>query len=760
MKLSGLVLLLGLAGIQSATAQSVFNYTGSAQTYVVPAGAGGIQITATGAGGGGGGADENGAGGNGGAGATASGVYLAPAGTVITVTVGGGGGFGWTSNFGHACATSEGAGGGGSGGLAGGAGGEAGCSGWSGGGGGGGGASEVLVAGAPVLIAGGGGGGQGGSWNSTANPGQSSTAQGALVAGAGSAGAVGAFPGMTSDGGGGSGGGGGCPGGVGGPVHPDQSGAASGVVVGAGASCAAAAVTSFAVSGGGGAGGVGDVADTGAGPDPGGSAGGNGSVTLTPLYIVSGAVYADANHNGSPDAGETGTGISGLYVKMATYSAGACQSPALAAAAVNSSTGIYTLPALATGTYCVVLGNGATLGNLTPYVPAGWLGTQNPTGMVIISTAANAGLPVDFGLFNGSSAALTVFADTGAAGGTANDGVRNGGEPALGGVAVTAVAGGAPVATATTAGNGTALLWLPASVVGTTVTVMPTAPAGDVATGGSAGTSGGSYGRPAVTFTPGSGVGYTGLAFGLVPANAFAPTGMQTVQAGGTVFYPHTFTAGSAGSVSFTVTAAASPALAGWSEQLFLDAACSGVFAAGDPAITAPIGVTAGQAVCVLVKEFAPATAPTGAQNRATVSATLVYSGGAAPANGVMTLADTTTVVVGGGTPLVKQVQNLTLGGAYGTSNSALPGQTLQYQLTFTNDGSVPLGTVVVDDSTPAFTSFVKAQCPGALPTGLTACSVTTAPPAGGQGALQWTFSGSLAAGAQVTVTYQVTVAQ
>jgi len=61
-------------------------------------------------------------------------------------------------------------------------------------------------------------------------------------------------------------------------------------------------------------------------------------------------------------------------------------------------------------------------------------------------------------------------------------------------------------------------------------------------------------------------------------------------------------------------------------------------------------------------------------------------------------------------------VQNLTLGGAYGTSNSALPGQTLQYQLTFTNDGSVPLGTVVVDDSTPAFTSFVKAQCPGRCP--------------------------------------------
>jgi uncharacterized repeat protein (TIGR01451 family) len=125
-----------------------------------------------------------------------------------------------------------------------------------------------------------------------------------------------------------------------------------------------------------------------------------------------------------------------------------------------------------------------------------------------------------------------------------------------------------------------------------------------------------------------------------------------------------------------------------------------------------------------------------------------------------MPLVDTTTVVAGGGTQLVKQVQNLTLGGAYGTSNSALPGQTLQYQLTFTNAGSTPLGTVVVDDATPAFTQFVKAQCPATLPAGLTACSVAAAPAAGGQGALQWAFTGTLAAGAQVSATYQVTVAQ
>jgi uncharacterized repeat protein (TIGR01451 family) len=235
---------------------------------------------------------------------------------------------------------------------------------------------------------------------------------------------------------------------------------------------------------------------------------------------------------------------------------------------------------------------------------------------------------------------------------------------------------------------------------------------------------------------------------------------MQGVQAGGTVFYAHSFTAGSAGTVSFAVTGAASPALAGWNEQLFLDAACSGVYATGDPALTAPLGVKAGQTVCLLVKEFAPATAALGAQNRATVSATQVYSGSAAPASASMTVVDTTTVVAGGGTQLVKQVQNLTLGGNYGTANSALPGQLLQYQLTLTNNGSTGLATVIMNDTTPSFTNFVTAQCPGALPSGLTGCNVTAAPSAGGQGALQWTFNGALAAGAQVAVTYQVTVAQ
>src|SRR5450631_2829849 len=138
----------------------------------------------------------------------------------------------------------------------------------------------------------------------------------------------------------------------------------------------------------------------------------------------------------------------------------------------------------------------------------------------------------------------------------------------------------------------------------------------------------------------------------------------------------------------------------------------------------------------------------------------MTYSGGAAPAGSVLTVVDTTTVSGAGATQLTKQVQNLTVGGGYGTTNAALPGQGLQYQLVLTNEGSAALATVVVNDSTPAFTTFAAAACPASRPANLTACSVTVQPAVGGQGALQWTFTGTLAPGAQVSVTYQVTVAQ
>jgi uncharacterized repeat protein (TIGR01451 family) len=484
------------------------------------------------------------------------------------------------------------------------------------------------------------------------------------------------------------------------------------------------------------------------------------TLTFTPLtQVLSGTVYGDTNHDATVDASETGTGIFGLYVKIAAYSGGVCQNPATSAAMVTAATGGYSFPAVTAGSYCLTVTNNSTLSNTTAYLPAGWIGTEAVSGVRQVTTSASPSPPQNFGLYNGSEVSLLVFGDTGANGGTANDGVQNGGEPGINNVTVTASIGAAAVASAITGSSGTAVLWLPVSLSGT-VTLTPTAPAGDLATGGSAGTTMGTYARPSVRFTVGTGNTYTGVSFGLVPPNARAPLGAQTAQAGTAVFYPHAFMAGSAGQVTFSAAALPSPAVAGWTQVLYLDSTCSGQFAGSDVAISGAIAAVANQQICILVEEFVPSGAPPNAQNKVTVSAGFAYSGSAAPPTTVIAVTDTTTVVTAGATQFIKRVQNVTLSGAYGTMNSALPGNTLQYQLAVTNEGSAPLSSVVVNDATPAFTTFVSAACPATLPTGLTGCSVSIKPAAGAQGALQWTFTGVLAPGAQSLVSYQVMVAQ
>ena len=482
------------------------------------------------------------------------------------------------------------------------------------------------------------------------------------------------------------------------------------------------------------------------------------TLTLTPKpQGVSGTVYNDANHNANLDAGESGTGVAGLYVKLAPSSGGTCQSPATAAAAVNTTTGAYSLPNVAPGPYCLILDANNTLSDITASRPAGWIGTQKISGIIQLTVTGAPPPPQNFGLYNGASLSGTVFGDTGRGSGTANNGTQDGSEAGIANVAVNTSAGAG--IGATTGGNGAYTLWIPASTTGT-LTLNPAVPSGSLATGGSAGTTGGTYSRPSVSFTPVAGNTYSGVNFGLVPANTLGPNGAQAAQPGTTVFYAHTFTAGSGGQVTFSLGNSASPASPAWTQVLYQDSNCNGVLDAGEPQVTAPFSVTAGQKICLIVKQFVPAGAANGAQNNATLSAAFAYVN-ATPALASSLLAqDITTVGPPGALALSKLVSNITQGGAVATAVSANPGDTLQYTLTAVNNGTQALNTLVVSDATPAFTTFVSAACPATLPSGINTCSVSTKPAAGAAGSLQWTFTGSLAPGAQLAVTYQVKVNQ
>jgi uncharacterized repeat protein (TIGR01451 family) len=484
--------------------------------------------------------------------------------------------------------------------------------------------------------------------------------------------------------------------------------------------------------------------------------------TNTPIFnTIVGTVYNDANHNGGRDGTEAGPGVAGFYVKVAPVSGSACATTATQAIAVDPATGAYTIPNLAQGTYCVILDNNSTLTDVTPTLPSGWLGMESASGVVqvVVPFGSPVPQPQDFGVYNGSRLAGTVFADTGSGSGTPNNGTKDGSEAGIGGTTVTASAGGSAVATAVTAGDGTFTLWVPASATGT-VTVTPTPLSGYLSTSGSAGTTGGSYGRPSVTYTAAAGQLYTGVTFGMAPPNTFVPNGAQTAQAGTVVFYAHTFTAGSGGQVTFTVANTSSPANSAWSAVVYRDTNCSASLDSAEPPVTAAVTVTAGQQLCLVVKQFVPAGLSFGAQNTATVTASFTYTNASPALSASLTVTDVTTVGEPSALSLKKMVSNFTRSGAASTSVTASPGEVLQYTLTAQNNGGSALSTLVINDATPAFTTFVTAGCPGSLPTGLTACTVTTQPTAGTAGSLQWTFTGSLAAGAQVAVTYQVQLSQ
>jgi len=481
------------------------------------------------------------------------------------------------------------------------------------------------------------------------------------------------------------------------------------------------------------------------------------TLTLTPPpQTISGTVYNDANHNSALDGTETGTGVSGLYVKLAPYAGGACQSPASAAAPVSAATGAFSLASVAAGSYCLVLNSNNTLTDIAAALPSGWIGTQNASGIIQLNVIASGPpLPQNFGLYNGSKLSGAVFADNGAGGATANNGAQDGTEAGIADVLVQAA--GAATTANRTSGSGLYTLWIPAGTAGT-VTLTPAAPGGYLATGGSAGTSGGSYARPSVSFVPTAGQAYSGVNFGLVPPNTLGPDGAQATQPGSTVFYAHAFVAGSGGQVTFSLAGSATPSAPAWTQVLYQDSNCNGVLDSGEPQMAGSLSVNAGQKLCLIVKVSTPAGAAAGAQSTASVSAAFLYTNASPALAATLTASDVTTVGAPGTLSLTKLVSNLTQGGAAATAVSANPGDTLQYTLTATNNGAQSLATLVINDATPAFTTFVSAACPATLPPGISACSVSTQPAVGAGGALQWTFTGSLAASGSLAVTYQVKI--
>ncbi len=456
------------------------------------------------------------------------------------------------------------------------------------------------------------------------------------------------------------------------------------------------------------------------------------TLTVTPAGVpVSGFVYSDANHNIQKDGSEAGTGLT-LFAKLVPLTGG----PALQAVAVNSITGAYQFPTLTPGQYSIVIDDNATLADVIPTIPAGWIGTEMSNftrANVLVSTTALQN--VNFGLFNGSKLGGTVFADTGIAGGTTNNGIKDGGELGIAGVALKASTGATTYDSAITDGAGNYTLWIPATAT-SPVLITETNPVGYLSTGGTAGTTPGTYTRSSdsTSFAFTAGLSYSNVNFGDVPVNRFSANGQQAGLPGSVLFYSHQFDAGSGGTVVFSAVSVNT-----WPVIVYRDLNCNGVIDAADTVLGSAT-VVANERICLINKVTIPAGTALGLQDAVTLQAVFTYTNAVPGLTAALSVIDTTTVGAGSaGLVLTKTADKAT----------ALPGDTITYSVAYQNNGAAPIGTIVISDATPAFTTYVSTPAPSAvcimpLPAGITACTVTTSPAPGGGTSIQWSLTGSL----------------
>lgn len=184
---------------------------------------------------------------------------------------------------------------------------------------------------------------------------------------------------------------------------------------------------------------------------------------------------------------------------------------------------------------------------------------------------------------------------------------------------------------------------------------------------------------------------------------------------------------------------------AGWSSVLYWDTNGSGVFDAGDAAVSdlsSLGGIAPASSVRLFVQVFAPAGAPLGQVNVTTLSANTSNLGYVSAAPPSVSATDISTVINGQVTILKEQALDATCDGvadgAFTTVNlTQAPAGCLRYRLTVTNVGTTSVTNVVVSDATPPFTTY-SAAVAAAVTSG--PGSVTAAPAGGAAGTVTVTI--------------------
>lgn len=251
-----------------------------------------------------------------------------------------------------------------------------------------------------------------------------------------------------------------------------------------------------------------------------------------------------------------------------------------------------------------------------------------------------------------------------------------------------------------------------------------------------------------------------------VRALTLVPNNSATVSPGGTAVYTHLLANNGnvpeGDNLGSIVTLAHSNDQPAWSSVLYWDTNGNGVLDGADGTLS-DLGVVGGLApgtsVRLFVQVFAPAGAALGTVNLTTLTATTANVSYVSTAPAPVNATDQTTVINGQLQMVKRQVLDGgcdgTPDGAYDVINittGAIPAACIRYEITVTNVGTATVTNVVVNDATPANTTYSAAN--GAA----TSVGSITAVPAGGASGTITATVGTLAPGQSAVITFGVRI--
>jgi len=472
--------------------------------------------------------------------------------------------------------------------------------------------------------------------------------------------------------------------------------------------------------------------DDGKDGDPGTVDDDEASATLGRKLHVRGTIYHDLDVNQAMDGSDPAIDpVSDLehllFVKVFTDADGDCSTTGdrtFTEAVAVQPNGSYDFANAEPDTnYCFVLDDNADGTDSTPWNSAteGWLYVNPATGLLPVSVHADDVFDQDFGLFHGSKVSGTVFYDDGlGAGANANNVVQDGQERGVSGAPVT-ISDGTHTRTTLTDADGNYTLYLPADW-GLT----------ELSHGGGRGTGYNEDGvSPAYTATDVHDLqavrklldpatlagGGTETNFGVVREGSFIPNQNGQTIPGGTVVYPHIYTPGSEGELTFSLPSG------GWNYRIRVDLNGDGDFndpneefrpigngqelryTVDDDWPRNPDGSLAG--VPVEIEVTAPADAYNGQVDIAPIESQLVWANNPNVTES-RSVTDVTTVSTQGLAEITKSVRNVTAAGEATTRNEAAPGDMLEYCLDYRNPSQQTLTEVVVRDPIPTQVNYVS----------------------------------------------------